>query len=113
MELLALILILAAIFVWALISARATAITAPIFFVVIGLVLAEGVRLLHVAPDPHATKLLAEVTLVWVLFADASRVRASTLRHDAALYARLLGVGLPLTVVAGSLAAVGVLGISP
>ncbi len=113
MELLALTLILAAVFVWALISARATAITAPIFFVVIGLVLAEGVRVLHVAPDPHATKLLAEVTLVWVLFADASRVRASTLRHDAALYARLLGVGLPLTVVAGTLAAAGVLGISP
>ncbi len=113
MELPALALILAAVFAWALISARATAITAPIFFVVVGIVLAEGVRLLHVAPDPHATKLLAEVTLVWVLFADASRVRASTLRHDAARYARLLGLGLPLTVLAGSLTAVGLLGMAP
>ena len=113
MELPALALILAAVFVWALISARVPVITAPAFFVVAGFGLAEGVRLLHIAPDPHATRLLAELTLVWVLFADASRVRVSTLRHDAARYVRLLGVGLPLTVVAGTLAAVLLLGVSP
>ena len=48
-------------------------------------------KLLHLAPDPHLTKLLAEVTLVWVLFADASRVQIGTLRHDAARYLRVAG----------------------
>ena len=71
----ALALILGAVFVWALVSSRARSISAPIYFVVVGLLLAEGVELLHLAPDPHLTKLMAEVTLVWVLFADASRVR--------------------------------------
>ena len=109
----ALALILAAVFVWALISAKATVITAPIFFVAVGLVLAEGLRLLSIPPDPHATRLLAEVTLVWVLFADASRVRLPTLRHDAARYIRLLGIGLPLSIVAGALVAAGLLHLSP
>ena len=45
---------------------------------------------------------MAEVTLVWVLFADASRVQISTLRQDAGRYPRLLGIGLPLTMVLGA-----------
>ena len=113
MDLTALALTLGAVFVWAVVSHRVASISAPIYFVAVGLALAEGAEILRIVPDPHVVKLLAEVTLVWVLFADASRVRASTLRHDAALYARLLGLGLPLTVVAGSLAAIAVLGISP
>ena len=93
----ALALVLGAVFVWALVSNRARSISAPIYFVVVGLLLAEGVELLQLAPDPHLTKVMAEVTLVWVLFADASRVRVSSLRRDAGRYARLLGIGLPLT----------------
>jgi NhaP-type Na+/H+ or K+/H+ antiporter len=49
--------------------------------------------------------LLSEVTLVWVLFADASRVRLRDLRGDLGLYTRLLAVGLPLTIAAGALLA--------
>ena len=113
MNLSAVALTLGAVFCWALVSARARAISAPIFFVAVGLVLAEGVRLLHVSPDPHAVKILAEVTLVWVLFADASRVRPATLRRDSSRYLRLLGIGLPLTVVLGSLAGAGLLHLSP
>ena len=48
---------------------------------------------------------LAEVTLALVLFADASRVNVRSLRTDAALPARLLGIGLPLTIGAGAGAA--------
>lgn len=113
MPLIALALILASLIIWALISGRAQVISAPIFFVLVGLVLAEGVQLLAIAPDPHLVKLVAEVTLVWVLFADASRVRISTLRRDAGLYIRLLGLGLPLTMVLGSAIAFSLLGLSP
>jgi NhaP-type Na+/H+ or K+/H+ antiporter len=113
MQLPALGLILAAVFAWAVVSGRARVISAPIFFVAVGLLLAEGVKLLHLAPDPHLTKLLAEVTLVWVLFADASRVQISTLRHDARRYLRLLGLGLPLTVALGTLLAMVLLDLSP
>jgi NhaP-type Na+/H+ or K+/H+ antiporter len=113
MNLSAIALILGAVFLWALVSARARIVTAPIFFTAVGLLLAEGVRLLHVAPDPHAIKVLAELTLVWVLFADASRIRTSVLRHDASRYLRLLGIGLPATVLLGTLVAAGLLGLSP
>ncbi len=56
---------------------------------------------------------MAEVTLVWVLFADASRVRIATLRRDAARYGRLLGIGLPLSIVLGAVAGMSLLGLSP
>ena len=113
MQLPALALILAAVFAWAVVSGRARVISAPIFFVAVGLLLAEGVKLLHLASDPHLVKLLAEVTLVWVLFADASRVQIATLRQDAARYLRLLGIGLPLTVALGTLMAIVLLDLSP
>jgi NhaP-type Na+/H+ or K+/H+ antiporter len=113
MDIAALSLILAAIFGWAIISARAAAISTPIFFVAIGLLLAEGLKLVRLEPDPHSTKLVAEVTLVWVLFADASRVRLSDLREDLGHYLRLLAIGLPLTTALGTAAAVAVLDVSP
>ena len=63
--------------------------------------------------DPHLIKVVAEVTLVWVLFADASRVRIADLRADRGLYMRLLALGLPLTIALGAFAAAVVLGVSP
>jgi sodium/hydrogen antiporter len=113
MDIAALSLILAAIFAWGVISARAAVISTPIFFVAMGLILAEGLRLVELAPDPHSTKVIAEVTLVWVLFADASRVRFSDLREDFGHCVRLLAIGLPLTTALGTAAAVTVLGLSP
>src|SRR5207244_4900917 len=50
-------------------------------------------------------KVLAEATLALVLFADASRIDLRTLRREYAVPARLLGLGLPLTIVAGALLA--------
>jgi NhaP-type Na+/H+ or K+/H+ antiporter len=66
--------------------------------------MAEGLRLIDLQPDPHTTKIIAEVTLVWVLFADASRARFSDLREDLRYYVRLLAVGLPLTTALGTAA---------
>src|SRR5207344_2984608 len=113
MDVAALSLILAAIFAWGVISARAAVISTPIFFVAVGLILAEGLSLADLQPDPHATKIIAEVTLVWVLFADASRVRLSDLREDLGHYIRLLAIGLPLTTALGAAAAAMILGLSP
>lgn len=113
MDVAALSLVLAAIFAWGVISARATAISTPIFFVATGLLLAEGLKLVHLEPDPHSTKVIAEVTLVWVLFADACRVRFSDLRDDLGHYLRLLAIGLPLTTALGAAAAALLLSVSP
>jgi NhaP-type Na+/H+ or K+/H+ antiporter len=49
---------------------------------------------------------LAEATLGLVLFSDASRVDLRALGREYALPARLLGIGLPLTIALGTLLAV-------
>jgi NhaP-type Na+/H+ or K+/H+ antiporter len=54
------------------------------------------------APSIH---LLAELTLALLLFADASRVSIVEVKRDARLPARLLGLGLPLSMVLGSVLA--------
>src|SRR4029079_1826036 len=51
----------------------------------------------------------AEATLTLVLFADASRISLPALRTEFAVPVRLLGIGLPLTIAAGTLVGVGVL----
>jgi NhaP-type Na+/H+ or K+/H+ antiporter len=96
------------VFVWGLFSVRLgrADLSAPIVFVVAGLLFSEGFQAIEPEVSHEVIKLLAEVTLVWVLFADASRVRLRELRADAGLYARLLGVGLPLTIAAGTVLAV-------
>jgi NhaP-type Na+/H+ or K+/H+ antiporter len=93
------------VLVWGLVSVRLERwnISAPIAFVALGVVLTHG----PVAPariNIHSSTLrtLAELTLALVLFADASRVNARTLRHGASLPVRLLGIGLPLTIAAGA-----------
>jgi len=51
---------------------------------------------------------LVEVTLALVLFVDASRIDLPKLRREAGLPLRLLLIGLPLIMLAGVVAAVGV-----
>jgi sodium/hydrogen antiporter len=113
MELAALCVILASIVLWAAVSTRLALISTPIFFVSIGLFLSQGLQLLDLDADPHLIKVIAEVTLVWVLFADASRVRPAELRADLSRCVRLLALGLPLTIALGALVASGLLGLSP
>jgi NhaP-type Na+/H+ or K+/H+ antiporter len=52
-------------------------------------------------PAGETVKLLAEATLAMVLFANASRIDVRVLRAELSVPARLLGIGLPLTLVAG------------
>src|SRR6185437_3547002 len=101
-------LIGALIFAWGTLSARLERadVTAPIIFIGAGLLLTHGpLAVLSITPGPETVRGLAEATLVLVLFADASRVNLRQLRAEWALYARLLAVGLPLTIGLGTLLA--------
>ncbi len=93
---------------WAVSSAvlaRAN-INGPLVFTVAGFVLANPhwgpLTVRFEAPSIH---LIAELTLALLLFADASRVNVAELRRDIGSPTRLLGIGLPLSVVLGSLLA--------
>jgi sodium/hydrogen antiporter len=101
-------IVAALVFAWGTLSARLERfdVTAPIIFVLAGVLLTHGpLATLSVVPSPELVKGLAEVTLVLVLFSDASRVGLRELKADAGLYGRLLGVGLPLTIGLGTLLA--------
>jgi NhaP-type Na+/H+ or K+/H+ antiporter len=52
-----------------------------------------------------AVRVLAEATLALVLFSDASRIDLGELRSTVGVPLRLLGVGLPLTIVLGTVIA--------
>jgi NhaP-type Na+/H+ or K+/H+ antiporter len=106
-------LIAALIFAWGAVSARLERfdVTAPIIFVLAGLVLTHGpLKPLGFAPSHEAVKTLAEITLVLVLFSDASRVGLRDLRAELGLCLRLLGIGLPLTIGLGLLLALALFG---
>ena len=50
-----------------------------------------GLGLIHSSSAPELMKPLVEVTLVWVLFSDAARVRVHELRADLGRYVRCSG----------------------
>jgi NhaP-type Na+/H+ or K+/H+ antiporter len=99
------ITVLAAVFIaYALVAARLDrwSITAPMVFVAAGVALGLGApEWLGAIGDPELVRLIAELTLALILFADASTLPWSQVRRDEGLPARLLLVGFPLTVVAG------------
>jgi sodium/hydrogen antiporter len=61
---------------------------------------------LAVDVETPSVHVLAEVTLALLLFSDAARVDVLSLRKDIGVPARLLGVGLPLTLVSGAIVGV-------
>jgi sodium/hydrogen antiporter len=79
-----------------------TAVTGAMVFTAIGLVAgADALGLVDPNVSSEPVKLLAEATLAIVLFGDASRIDLHALRDEVSIPARLLGIGLPLTIVAG------------
>jgi len=76
--------------------------TMPMIFVGAG-ALGEATGMVNVAPDNQAIALLAEVTLAIILFSDAVRIDVRRLRRYMAIPVRLLAIGLPLTIVFGTL----------
>lgn len=93
---------------WISVSGRLSrrSVTAPIVFSVAGLVAALSPLAVGVRIDDEAIRLLVEITLAVVLFTDASSVAVRWLRTEWRVPARLLGIGLPLTIAAGLGAAV-------
>ena len=88
-----------------------TPITPAMLFVAIGLLVGPRVLdELDLSRTSSTVRTLAEATLALVLFSDASRINLSKLRRDANVPLRLLGVGLPLTIVLGALAAAAIFG---
>lgn len=88
---------------FALVSRRIgpTPISGPMLFVAIGLLSGpELLDLVDLELELELVDILGEGTLGILLFADASRVNTRALRHEYMLPARLLGIGLPLTVAA-------------
>ncbi len=80
-------------------------VTGPMLFVGFGLILGtDGLGVLDVPFDDEGVKLLAEATLGLLLFSDAVRIDVTKLRHDYALPARMLALGLPLAIGLGTLA---------
>ncbi|MGY1753477.1 cation:proton antiporter domain-containing protein [Blastococcus sp. SYSU D01042] len=106
----ALATVCAAVFAWGLVSARLARadITGPVVFVLTGALLV-GTGAVGGTVQADQVRPLVEIALVWVLFSDAVRVRLRDLRADAGRCVRLLGLGLPLTVLIGSALAAGVL----
>lgn len=77
-----------------------------LFFLVAGLAVgADGLGAVAVGADPGAIRGLAEATLALVLFSDAAKLDLRALRRRAGLSVRLLGIGLPITIVLGTVAA--------
>lgn len=83
-----------------------TAVTPAMVFVIVGVLVGPLViDEVTAAPTGEGVRTLAEATLAVVLFADASRIKPRVLRREYAVPLRLLGVGLPLTIAIGALAA--------
>jgi sodium/hydrogen antiporter len=103
------LVILGAVFIgYSLVAGRLErwSITAPMVFVAAGALIGEaGIGVLHVGLDTEVAKVVTELTLGVLLFADAATLRWRDLRLDPGLPARLLLIGFPLTVVAGTLTA--------
>ena len=86
---------------------RVTPLTAPIVFVGCGFLLgSSGLDWIHLGANSESVRVLAEVTLTLVLFTDAARIDMTALRQEYAVPLRLLGIGLPLTILAGWVLAV-------
>lgn len=83
--------------------------TGPMLFAGFGLLVGPAVMgIVSMQVDNHAIHLLAEITLVLVLFSDAASIDLRQLRHDHNLPARMLLIAMPLTIALGTLAAMWV-----
>jgi NhaP-type Na+/H+ or K+/H+ antiporter len=108
MELSTVAIIGALFLAYALVSGRleGTIITAPLLFAGIGfLVGSGGMRLAKIDVEHSAIHVIAELTLILVLFADAARIDLKRVRQHHNLPTRMLLIGLPLAIVAGTFVA--------
>ena len=93
---------------YALVSGRleGTILTAPLLFVAFGFLAGSGgFGLANIDVEHSAIHVIAELTLILVLFTDAARIDINRVREDHNLPMRMLLIGLPLAVAAGTLVA--------
>ena len=103
----------ALVFAYAVFSSRLsrTFLTGPIIFTALGLLIGpQCLDMVKLAVDTELVKTLLEATLVLVLFTDAMSINAKSWRKQAYIPERLLGIGLPLTIALGFIAALVLFG---
>ena len=83
-----------------------TPVTPAMVFVAVGLLVGpEVLDEVDLESSSGTVQALAEATLALVLFSDASRIDLRALRRKVGVPVRLLGIGLPLTIALGAIAA--------
>lgn len=81
-----------------------TILTLPIIFVAIGYFCAPVTHSLGTTEELRASaRLVAEITLILILFTDASSVRFSKLKATFTIPLRMLVIGMPATIALGTL----------
>ena len=84
-------------------------VTMPLVLVLAGAVVGPGaLGLIDVSVTAADVERITETTLALLLFADAATLDLGEVRKDTGLPARLLLIGLPLTVLLGAAAAIRV-----
>jgi NhaP-type Na+/H+ or K+/H+ antiporter len=82
-----------------------TPVSGPVVYLFVGLAFGTyGLGLVELDVNRETIKRLAEYTLAMVLFADAANTNLGTLRQVGKVPARLLLIGLPLTIAGGVVA---------
>jgi NhaP-type Na+/H+ or K+/H+ antiporter len=96
----------AIVFGFALVSRRVERldVTAPMAFIAAGMLFGAS-HLFIASINNEVLLLIGSIALVLVLFSDASRINISLFRVNAELPARLLIIGLPLTIALGAVIA--------
>lgn len=85
-------------------------ISAAMFFIAGGALIGPwGLDWFDLPATSGSIEMLAELTLALVLFSDASRIQVRRLRLEHTIPLRLLALGLPLTILAGTLVALALL----
>ena len=105
MDLLSLAIIAGGLLLYSLISGRlqGTIVTAPLVFIIFGFAVgAGGLSAANFDVGHSAIHIVAEFTLVVVLFTDAARIDLNRVRQDHNLPVRMLIIGLPLAIAAGT-----------
>ena len=108
MDATALLTITLALIAYGLVSRRldGSILTGPLLFSLFGLLVGPAFfGLVEMQISNEALQLLAEVTLILVLFSDAASIDLVQLRRDHNLPVRMLLVGMPLTIALGTVAA--------
>ncbi len=82
---------------------RTLPLTTPMLFVFAGMLLApEALGVFDVEVDDELIAFTAELTLALLLFSDAARIDTTAASTTLTLPARLLGIGLPLSIAMGT-----------